>query len=72
MKTTGAVGVGETTEAVQIEVGAITRVRVVRGVGDTEEIEVEVVAEDTTPQTMEDSELSGWIVVKVLILKLKK
>ena len=45
-----------TTEAVPIQVGVITRVKVAREVVDTEDLKVEVVAEDTIPLTMEDSE----------------
>ena len=45
-----------TTKAVPIQVGVITRVKVAREVVDTEDLKVEVVAEDTIPLTMEDSE----------------
>ena len=44
---------GEATEAVHIKVGVITREAA--EVADTEEIEEEMVEEDTTPQTMEDN-----------------
>ena len=50
-KTMEMVG-GETTEAVHIKVGVMSR-----EVADTEEIEEDLVGEDTTPLTMEDNDI---------------